>query len=191
MASQSHSAPVVTRSLPAVAGTASVTTADPACRLIFRGRDQAVQAASAAYGVALPTVPCRANRDGTRAALWLGPDEWLLLAPMAEAASIAAALAQALAGAPHALVDISDRNCGLELEGPRVEDVLASGCPLDLDAKAFPVGMCTRTLFAKAEIVLWRTAAHAFHLEVVRSFQPYLEGLLARTIRDTAALAAL
>jgi len=38
--------------------------------------------------------------------------------------------------------------------------------------------MCTRTVFAKAEIVLWRTQPEQFHLEVWRSFAPYVWELL-------------
>ena len=57
--------------------------------------------------------------------------------------------------------------------------MLNAGCPLDLDLAEFPVGMCTRTVFAKADIVLWRTRADAFHLEVWRSFAGYVAGLLA------------
>jgi sarcosine oxidase, subunit gamma len=38
--------------------------------------------------------------------------------------------------------------------------------------------MCTRTMYDKAEIVLWRRAPDRFHLEVWRSFARYVEGLL-------------
>jgi sarcosine oxidase subunit gamma len=38
--------------------------------------------------------------------------------------------------------------------------------------------MCTRTVLAKADIVLWRTREAAFHLEVWRSFGGYVTGLL-------------
>ena len=38
--------------------------------------------------------------------------------------------------------------------------------------------MCTRTVFAKAEIVLWRRAEQRFHLEVARSFAAYVHELL-------------
>jgi sarcosine oxidase subunit gamma len=55
---------------------------------------------------------------------------------------------------------------------------LNGGCPLDLHADAFPVGMCTRTVFGKSEIVLWRCAADCFHLEVARSFAAYVHALL-------------
>jgi sarcosine oxidase subunit gamma len=56
--------------------------------------------------------------------------------------------------------------------------MLNAGCPLDLDERAFPVGMATRTLFMKADIVLWRVAEQKFHIEVWRSFAPYVWSLL-------------
>ena len=57
---------------------------------------------------------------------------------------------------------------------------------LDLHLDAFPVGMCTRTLFGKAEIVLWRTGEETFHIEVWRSFAPYLLGCLNEAAREFA-----
>jgi len=38
--------------------------------------------------------------------------------------------------------------------------------------------MATRTMFMKADIVLWRTGAETFHIEVWRSFAPYVWSLL-------------
>jgi len=149
----------------------------PQTRFLFRGREAAIEAAATAFGVALPRQACRAAEAGDRAALWLGPDEWLLLAPDGEGPAITAAFAAVTA--PHALVDVSHRNTALALSGTEVTAVLAAGCPLDFDLTAFPVGMCTRTLFAKAEIVLWRRAPDRFRLELGRSFAPYLHGVLA------------
>ena len=166
------------------AAGAMVRAAAPAARFAFRGRDAAVAAAGSALGTPLPLEACRASQSVGRIALWLGPDEWLLIAPRSEGELVASVLAKALADVPHALVDVSDRNAALIVSGSGVEDVLSAGCPLDLDQAAFPVGMCTRTLFAKAEIVLWRTAAAEFRIEVVRSFLPYVEGVLAVAVRD-------
>ena len=75
---------------------------------------------------------------------------------------------------PHALIDISDRQSALTVSGPLAADVLNTGCPLDLDIHAFPVGMCTRTLMAKAEVILWRTTPDTFRMECQRSFADYL-----------------
>jgi sarcosine oxidase subunit gamma len=44
--------------------------------------------------------------------------------------------------------------------------------------------MCTRTVLAKAEIVLWRTAAQSFHVEAWRSFLPYVWAFLAEAARE-------
>lgn len=44
--------------------------------------------------------------------------------------------------------------------------------------------MCTRTVLAKAEIVLWRIAPEVFHLEVWRSFLSYAQDLLTEIGRE-------
>lgn len=166
------------------AGSSSVALVDPgpAARFILRGGDAAADHAGQAFGTALPRKTCRASFSGDRAALWLGPDEWLLIAAPDHGPDIAAALAQALAAVPHALVEIGHRQAALELRGPRAAEALNAGCPLDLDLSAFLVGMCTRTLFAKAEIVLWRTDDEAFRIEAWRSFVPYVHGLLMEAV---------
>jgi sarcosine oxidase subunit gamma len=71
------------------------------------------------------------------------------------------------------------------LRGPQAATLLSAGCPLDLDDSAFPVGMCTRTVLAKAEVVLWRTGAEAFRIEVWRSFVAYVSQFLAEAARAT------
>jgi sarcosine oxidase subunit gamma len=155
-----------------------------ATRFSFRGNAAVQAAAGAAFGLAFPAVACRAATSATRAALWLGPDEQLLLAPPEEGASLRATMAAALAGLPHSLVDVSHRQVALELRGPHAAWLLNAGCPLDLELAAFPVGMCTRTVFLKAEITLWRTAGEHFHLEVWRSFTDYLVGILREVARE-------
>ena len=64
--------------------------------------------------------------------------------------------------------------------------MLNAGVPLDLSLKAFPVGMATRTIFEKAEIVLWRTGEQEFRVEVWRSFAPYVLAMLQAADRDVS-----
>jgi sarcosine oxidase, subunit gamma len=161
-----------------------MTDLSPCMRLMLRGRAAAVDAATAPLGFALPVQPCRAVTAGDRSALWLGPDEWLILAASSD--PVAAGLAQAMQGHAHALVDVGHRQCAIELTGGAAGDVLNAGCPLDLDAAAFPVGMCTRTVLAKSEVVLWRRAAATFRIEIVRSFAPYVRRFLLEAARDYA-----
>jgi sarcosine oxidase subunit gamma len=176
-----------TRSLPQVPEQEWISALPPAMRFILHGGVDARSAAASVWGTAFAEQSCRAILQGARATLWLGPDEYLLLGGIdgrqvatdeSQAAEAAGALELALGGIPHALVDISHRQFALKVSGPHAATILSGGCPLDLDLSEFPVGMCTRTVFAKADIVLWRTQEDAFHVEVWRSFAGYVTGLL-------------
>ena len=155
---------------------------EPAARFILQGGPAARAAAGQAFGVALPEAACRANSAGDRSALWLGPDECLLLAPEGSAERVAE-IEIALSGVPHSLVNVSDRQVAIALTGPAARDILCQGCPLDLDPAEFTAGMCTRTVFAKAEVVLWRRSAEEYHLEVGRSFSGYVLGWMQESMR--------
>ena len=152
-------------------------------RYILRGGAPARAAVESAFGLHIPSAACRANRVGARAALWLGPDEWLLLAPESEGGAVGVALDAVLRDLPHSLVDVSHRQIGCNIWGPAAAELLSSGCPLDLDVRAFAVDMCTRTMLAKAEVVLWRTDEQTFRLEVWRSFAAYVSLFLAEAAR--------
>jgi sarcosine oxidase, subunit gamma len=154
-----------------------------AARLLLQGDALARNAAAAVWGVAFSETSCRARSAGGRATLWLGPDEHLLLQDSRAQSLPLAELERALASHAHSLVDISHRQIALEIAGPDAAIILNGACPLDLDLRAFPVQMCTRTAFAKAEIVLWRTATDVFHIEVWRSFQSYVLDLLHEIAR--------
>ncbi len=139
------------------------------------------------FGASLATVPGRAVTRGDRAALSLGPDEHLLIIADGDATTFEAALGSTLASRPYSLVDVSHRQVTLELRGPHAAVAARAACPLPLDAEAFPVGACTRTVFAKAEIVLWRTGPDVFRVEVARSYCRYVVDLLGEVARELPA----
>jgi sarcosine oxidase, subunit gamma len=169
-------------------------TLPPAARWVLHGDAQARARAAPVWGVGFAETACRAVRRAERATLWLGPDEYLLLdlaaqdvrgrATATATAITEAAIEDALRDTPHALVDVSHRQFALEVSGPHAEIILRGACPLDLHIGQFPVGMCTRTLLAKADITLWRTRDDAFHIEVWRSFAGYVGGLLREIARE-------
>ncbi len=103
-------------------------------------------------------------------ALWLGPDEYLVFSD--EAPRLAAT----------SIVDVSHQTVGIRLSGPRAAWCLNALCALDLDE--FPDNGCTRTLFGKAEIVLWRLGHATFQIEVARSFAPYVWACLEEARRE-------
>ena len=114
----------------------------------------------------------RATASGDRTALMLGPDEWLLLGGDPPAVL------------PANMVDVSHRSAGIEVAGPFAAEALNAFVALDLAAAAFPIGMCTRTLLGKAEVILWRTGAESFRLDVARSFAPYVWACLEEARRE-------
>jgi sarcosine oxidase, subunit alpha len=147
---------------------------EPATRLAIRGGTAAATAIGLAFGVLLPTVPCRAMTARDRAALWLGPDEWLILAPAGAAIELVALAIKAVGAHPASVVDVSQQTAALEIAGERAAWCLNAFCALDLDRRIFPPGTCTRTLLGKAEVVLWRIGVEVFRVETPRSLFPHI-----------------
>lgn len=168
-----------TRRLPPVREASWLKALPPAMRFVLHGDARVRSAVAPAWGAGFSEQACRAVTQGSRSTLWLGPGEYLLYGAGGDANDGAlAALGNAVAGLPCALVDISHRQFALEVSGAHAASILSGACPLDLDLSEFPIGMCTRTVLAKADIVLWRTRGDTFHLEVWRSFGGYVTGLL-------------
>jgi sarcosine oxidase subunit gamma len=167
------------RQAPSLIPGGGVQLLPPATRFVLRGAPAVMAAAGASLGLQISDIACRSASTGVRAALWLGPDEQLLLAPVADGELIARQLGESLGALPHSLVDVSHRQIAFEVSGPQAQNVLNAGCPLDLHLGCFPVGACTRTVLGKCDIVLWRKGAAAFHVEVWRSFAEYASRFLA------------
>lgn len=113
-----------------------------------------------------------ATLDG---AACLGPDEWMLRAPDRT-------ILADPAGLPVAITEVSERSVCLIAEGARAAEVIAAGCPLDLDR--FAVGRATRTVFETVEIILLRSGEDRFEIEVWRSFAPWLRTALEAAARQ-------
>ncbi|MFN0044898.1 MAG: sarcosine oxidase subunit gamma [Sphingorhabdus sp.] len=146
-------------SAPYVGEGISISLAAPMMRYSLRARHP--QALETLLGIKVPK-KIGATEEGIAC---LGPDEWLLRAPIGS--KIVGG-----PGLPVSIVDISERAICLVVEGPRCGEILNAGCPLDLDK--FAVGRATRTIFETVEIVLLRLAEDRFHVEVWRSFAPWM-----------------
>jgi len=117
--------------------------------------DGALRAVEHVFGLAPPRKANSWAGATEKAAVWLGPDEWLLI----EADGYAPAIERALRDARGddawlSITDITDNYTGLVLSGPAARDVLAKGCPLDLHPRAFAPGDCAQTLLAKTRMLL-------------------------------------
>jgi len=178
-------ADLATRTLPLSgfhggSGAANLSAAAPATRLSLRAKPDAVSALCGALGVTLPVKAKTSAFANGRHALWLGPDEWLIIDE--NEADLMAAVASS--GALHSATDISHRNTAVIVKGLGAEVAINGGCPQDLSLGLFPVGACSRTVLGKAEVVILRTAEDTFRVECWRSFSPYVSGLLSEAAED-------
>jgi sarcosine oxidase, subunit gamma len=118
-----------------------------------------------------------------RHALWLGPDEWLVVGPDGEAPELVTRLRAALTGMRGSAVDVSANRTMIEVSGARATDLLEKGCQLDLHPRAFAAGRCAQSTVAKAQVILWRTEA-GYRLLVRGSFAGYLSAWLTDAARE-------
>jgi sarcosine oxidase, subunit gamma len=102
----------------------------------------------------LPPDPNTWTAGGGREALWLGPDEWLVVGPPGSAPALAAELGRALKGEHHAVVDTSANRTVVELAGEGRFDLLTQGCGLDLHPRVWRPGCCAQTLLARVPVLL-------------------------------------
>ena len=154
----------------------------------LRGRPEDrgfVAAIKQAIHVELPVEPNTwTGDDGSRAAIWLGPDEWLVLAADGEAASLEADMRAALPGYDWlSVVDLSQNYTALRLSGSCARELLAKGCPLDLHAQAFAAGRCAQTTLARTGVLLRVVDDAALEAWFRNSFADYT----VRWLSDAAA----
>ena len=123
----------------------------------------------------LPVVPNTVTSRGDRRALWLGPDEWLVVGPEDQEKTLVQSLLDGLGGAFGSVIDVSANRTTLKVFGPKARDVLAQGIPLDLDPRSFGPRRCAQTLLAKAHVIVEaRDEEAALHLYIRASFASYV-----------------
>lgn len=150
--------PYIARDASAPQPAAGVTLTARGARSMWNVRGAR---AAGAFAVALPVVPNTVAGDRRLRALWLGPDEWLVVSD-AEIAPKRAADAT--------FVDVGHGRAVVRLSGPHVRDALAKGCAIDLDARQFPVNACAQTAIAKIHVILDHVEPGVFDLYWPRSY---------------------
>jgi sarcosine oxidase subunit gamma len=126
-------------------------------------------------GFDIPIEPNTAAASGPVSALWLAPDEWLLIGAPGAEGDLMLQLSQHLQGTRGSVVNVSDVRAVIELSGTRSRELLAKGCSLDLRPRNFRAGRCAQTVLAHAGVLLQLTdAAPVWRLYVRNSLANYL-----------------
>jgi len=133
-----------------------------------------MQRLATAIGFALPIAPNTVTSGEERRALWLAPDEWLVVGPDGQQHAIEQELRNGLNGAFGSIVDVSANRTVLELRGAKARNVLAHGVPLDLDARSFSFGQCAQTVLSKAQVIIECRDEADLQVYVRASFATYI-----------------
>jgi len=154
----------------------------PSARFDTRGKPGDLAAALRAAG--LP-VPERRNSslagEGHVRVDWLGPQRYVITAPLDREDAVGGALEAVFAGFAGADVTcITDMVVTFELVGSGAPDVLAQGTPLDISPAAFLPASVTGTELWGVGVVVERPAADpkTFRVTVERSYAGYVDGWL-------------
>jgi sarcosine oxidase subunit gamma len=143
-----------------------------------------------ALGLGLPFDALTSSTEGDTSFLWLGPDEWMLVTAPEVAEARVRAAREALTGAHHQLVDVSDYYTAIELAGAKARELLMKLTTLDVHARAFRFGMVAGSVFGRANAWLWQTgddadeSGPAFRLFIRWSMADYLWCAMAEAGRE-------
>tara|TARA_R110002074_G_scaffold29280_5_gene83917 strand:- start:206 stop:775 length:570 start_codon:yes stop_codon:yes gene_type:complete len=134
-------------------------------------------------GLDLPTEPNKVATGKDWKALWLSPDEWLIVGGN-DAGELVVTLEEKLAGQHVAINDLSANRTIFALEGPHSHKVLMKSSEVDFHPRVFAPGDCVQTLIAKSQAIVEQVDPETFHIYVRASFSRYVGGWLARALEE-------
>lgn len=141
-------------------------------------------------GTPLPAAPNRVREKGEISALWLSPDEWLLMTSEEDASRLMSTFKVMFSDKFFALTDVSDNRTMLELSGPDSWSVLSKAGTLDYHPRAWKRADCAQTLLGSAQAIVWMKKEGKnpiFNLLVRNSFADYLATLLIDAMQEFKA----
>ncbi len=130
--------------------------------------DGAASAVDRTLGAPAPSGRNGVATAGEATVLWTGPGRWLVIEP--ESRDLASLLRYPFPGDIAAVTDLSHARTALRVEGPKVRDLLAKLCTLDVDPAVLPAGSCAQTQFGQIGVLLYCRAHDGFDVFVPRGF---------------------
>jgi sarcosine oxidase subunit gamma len=124
------------------------------------------EAVAKACGVTPGMTPCTAAESGETAALWIGPNRWLVVEP--ETRDLFAALKGSVGEDLAALTDLGHSRVCWRITGPRLRDLLVKGSTIDFDR--FGVADSINTQMGHFAVTLHGRGADTADLYAARSF---------------------
>ncbi|UVJ40474.1 sarcosine oxidase subunit gamma [Arthrobacter sp. CJ23] len=156
---------------------------------VERDSDAGTRIASVTGG--LPATCGEVTGTGSVNALWLGPAEFLVVAPEESHDSLGGSLVGDLTAALGAdqgqVVDLSANRTTFELSGSRAREVLEKSCSADLHPRVLKAGTALATEIGHIPVMLWKTGEETFRIFPRASFADYLGRWLLDSMREYAS----
>jgi len=126
----------------------------------------------------------RSSESNGCAALWIGPDQWLLASERESARKLIDRCAARLGETLHLAVDVTAALHCVRLSGSRTRTLLAMGSGLDWSNAATPAGYSSRTRLAQIPAIVHVLEANRIDVYVDRSHREYIERWVERSMMD-------
>jgi len=123
----------------------------------------------------LPTKPLQSTSNEDYTIHWISPDEFLLICPENTEFKVETLLrAEMIDDKSHyAIVNVTSGQIVVEISGSRAESILKKSTPYDIHPSILSLGKVVTTVFAKTQVILWRTSRDHFSVVIRRSFSDY------------------
>jgi sarcosine oxidase subunit gamma len=157
----------------------------PIMKLIVRGKTKDfITAIGKNLNMILPTEANTSSAGETLTALWLSPDEWLLISnkTISEETNtyevednLIKNISKAKLGA---ITDVSDQFVMINIKGSKVFDLFATGSPFNFSEFKSKKGSVVQTILSHIDVIIHLTEINNVNLFVRRSFSEHLHSWL-------------
>ena len=157
----------------------------PIMKLIIRGKKKEfITAIGKNLNILLPTEPNTSTSGEILTALWLSPDEWMLISnnTVSEDSNtyeiednLINNISKTKLGA---ITDVSDQFVMINIKGSKVFDLFASGSPFNFNQFKNKKGSVVQTILSHIDVIIHLTEINNVNLFVRRSFSEHLHSWL-------------
>ena len=158
----------------------------PVMKLIIRGKTKNfITAIGKNLNMILPTEANTSTSGETFTALWLSPDEWMLLSNKAVSGdtntyeiedNLINNISKTNLGA---VTDVSDQFVMINIKGKKVFDLFATGSPFNFNEFKNKKGSVVQTILSHINVIIHLTETNDVNLLVRRSFSEHLHSWLS------------
>jgi len=157
----------------------------PIMKLIIRGKTKSFfTAIGKNLNMILPTEANTSTSGETLTALWLSPDEWMLVSndKVSEKSNTYEVEENLINNISKvnlgAVTDVSDQFVMINIKGSKVFDLLATGSPFNFNEFKNKKGSVVQTILSHIDVIIHLTEINNVNLSVRRSFSEHLHSWL-------------